>query len=29
MKDDLFRDTVIKKGELIYVEKRRDTGPGC
>lgn len=26
---DLFRDTVIKKGELIYAEKRRDTGPGC
>ena len=27
--DDLFRDMVIEKGELIYAEKGRDSGPGC
>jgi hypothetical protein len=27
--NDLFRDTVINKGELIYAEKIRDTAPGC
>jgi predicted nucleotidyltransferase len=27
--DDSFRDMVIDKGELIYAEKGRDSGPGC
>ena len=27
--DGLFRELVIKRGELIYAEKGRDSGPDC